>query len=291
MQLLTGAFLTLYYAPTPDHAYESVRFISSTAAGRLVRGLHHYRRQLSRRLSRPAPAARRDPRILQTAARADVAVRARAARPGSRIRADRLSAAVGSARLLGDGRHDQHRTTRARGGRSDCRHPAGRLDDRRADADALVLGARHLPAGAARAAHRRAHRADAAAGELGTGQAEARKAVSRSIPIRPSATRLSSPSFCSRSSRWRGAACRRSKVPPIRPTPTTFPRPEWYFLGLFQLLKYFPGQWEVVGRDRDPWTRRRVPRAAPLDRPRPRARSASQRPLIMIAVMAGVFGV
>jgi ubiquinol-cytochrome c reductase cytochrome b subunit len=42
VQLLTGAFLTLYYAPTPDHAYESVRFISSTGAGRLVRGLHHF---------------------------------------------------------------------------------------------------------------------------------------------------------------------------------------------------------------------------------------------------------
>ena len=42
IQLLTGAFLTLYYAPTPDHAYESVRFISSTTSGRLVRGLHHF---------------------------------------------------------------------------------------------------------------------------------------------------------------------------------------------------------------------------------------------------------
>jgi ubiquinol-cytochrome c reductase cytochrome b subunit len=42
VQLLTGAFLTLYYAPTPDHAYDSVRFISSTAAGRMVRGLHHF---------------------------------------------------------------------------------------------------------------------------------------------------------------------------------------------------------------------------------------------------------
>ena len=30
IQLLTGAFLTLYYAPTPDHAYDSVRFISSS---------------------------------------------------------------------------------------------------------------------------------------------------------------------------------------------------------------------------------------------------------------------
>ena len=42
VQLLTGAALTLYYAPTPDHAYESIRFISSTFSGRLVRGLHHY---------------------------------------------------------------------------------------------------------------------------------------------------------------------------------------------------------------------------------------------------------
>ena len=42
IQIVTGAFLTLYYAPTPDHAYDSVRFISSTAAGRMVRGLHHF---------------------------------------------------------------------------------------------------------------------------------------------------------------------------------------------------------------------------------------------------------
>ena len=42
VQFLTGAFLTLYYAPTPDHAYDSIRFIISSAPGRLVHGLHHY---------------------------------------------------------------------------------------------------------------------------------------------------------------------------------------------------------------------------------------------------------
>ena len=42
VQLLTGAFLTLYYAPTPDHAYDSIRFIISSTPGRIVRGLHHY---------------------------------------------------------------------------------------------------------------------------------------------------------------------------------------------------------------------------------------------------------
>ena len=44
---------------------------------------------------------------------------------------------------------------------------------------------------------------------------------------------------------WRG-------MPPLEgpadPTDANYiPRPEWYFLGLFQLLKYFPGKWEVVG--------------------------------------------
>jgi ubiquinol-cytochrome c reductase cytochrome b subunit len=42
VQAVTGAFLTLYYAPTPDHAYDSIRFILSTLPGRIVRGLHHY---------------------------------------------------------------------------------------------------------------------------------------------------------------------------------------------------------------------------------------------------------
>src|SRR4030067_3098439 len=32
------------------------------------------------------------------------------------------------------------------------------------------------------------------------------------------------------------------------PSDTSYtPRPEWYFMFLFQLLKYFPGQLEVVG--------------------------------------------
>jgi mono/diheme cytochrome c family protein len=35
---------------------------------------------------------------------------------------------------------------------------------------------------------------------------------------------------------------------PADPTDASYiPRPEWYFLGLFELLKYFPGKWEVVG--------------------------------------------
>ncbi|MBI3995214.1 MAG: cytochrome b N-terminal domain-containing protein [Nitrospirae bacterium] len=43
LQLLTGMFLAVYYAPTPDHAYDSIQFImSSVAFGAFVRGLHHW---------------------------------------------------------------------------------------------------------------------------------------------------------------------------------------------------------------------------------------------------------
>ncbi|NQW04040.1 MAG: cytochrome b N-terminal domain-containing protein [Acidobacteria bacterium] len=44
---------------------------------------------------------------------------------------------------------------------------------------------------------------------------------------------------------WQGAP---ALEPPADPSASGYiPRPEWYFLGLFQLLKYFPGRLEVVG--------------------------------------------
>jgi len=44
---------------------------------------------------------------------------------------------------------------------------------------------------------------------------------------------------------WKGAPVLEA---PADPTSTDYvPRPEWYFLGLFQLLKYFPGRLEVIG--------------------------------------------
>lgn len=43
LQAATGVVLALYYAPTPDHAYESVATITNAVAfGRIVRGLHHW---------------------------------------------------------------------------------------------------------------------------------------------------------------------------------------------------------------------------------------------------------
>ncbi len=42
-QAITGILLTIYYVPTPDHAYDSVQFITTEVpAGWLIRGLHHW---------------------------------------------------------------------------------------------------------------------------------------------------------------------------------------------------------------------------------------------------------
>jgi ubiquinol-cytochrome c reductase cytochrome b subunit len=43
IQGVTGILLTIYYVPTPDHAYDSVQFITTQVpAGWLIRGLHHW---------------------------------------------------------------------------------------------------------------------------------------------------------------------------------------------------------------------------------------------------------
>jgi quinol-cytochrome oxidoreductase complex cytochrome b subunit len=42
-QIVTGILLTIYYVPTPDHAYDSVQFITTQVpAGWFIRGLHHW---------------------------------------------------------------------------------------------------------------------------------------------------------------------------------------------------------------------------------------------------------
>jgi ubiquinol-cytochrome c reductase cytochrome b subunit len=42
-QGITGILLTFYYVPTPDHAYDSVQYITTqVTAGWFIRGLHHW---------------------------------------------------------------------------------------------------------------------------------------------------------------------------------------------------------------------------------------------------------
>lgn len=43
LQVLTGIFLTVYYVPSPDHAYDSIQYIMNDVAfGWLIRGIHHW---------------------------------------------------------------------------------------------------------------------------------------------------------------------------------------------------------------------------------------------------------
>ena len=43
IQCVTGIFLTVYYTPSPDHAYDSVQYImNGVAFGWLIRGIHHW---------------------------------------------------------------------------------------------------------------------------------------------------------------------------------------------------------------------------------------------------------
>ncbi len=43
LQMVTGIFLSFYYAPTPDHAYASVKYIQNEAPfGSFVRGMHYW---------------------------------------------------------------------------------------------------------------------------------------------------------------------------------------------------------------------------------------------------------
>jgi quinol-cytochrome oxidoreductase complex cytochrome b subunit len=43
LQAVTGIFLSVYYVPSPDHAYDSIQYIMNEVAyGWLIRGIHHW---------------------------------------------------------------------------------------------------------------------------------------------------------------------------------------------------------------------------------------------------------
>lgn len=43
LQAVTGIFLSVYYVPSPDHAYDSIQYImTGVAFGWLIRGIHHW---------------------------------------------------------------------------------------------------------------------------------------------------------------------------------------------------------------------------------------------------------
>lgn len=43
LQVVTGIFLSMYYSPSPDHAYDSIVYIMNEVQfGSLIRGIHHW---------------------------------------------------------------------------------------------------------------------------------------------------------------------------------------------------------------------------------------------------------
>ena len=119
---------------------------------------------------------------------------------------------------------------------------------RLADAAALVLGARVPAAGVRSSRFVVAHiYSDAAARHLRAAGAGGRAMRSRSIRITRSRTRWSMRAGVRAADRRSRSSFRAPLDAIADPTDATYvPRPEWYFLSLFQLLKYFPGPLEPV---------------------------------------------
>ena len=84
VQLISGVVLTMYYVPSPDHAYDSVRYITDQLPlGRFVRGLHFFGASFIV-VAAVSHAAGRAVRVLQVAARSDLDDRRRPAAPHPR---------------------------------------------------------------------------------------------------------------------------------------------------------------------------------------------------------------
>jgi ubiquinol-cytochrome c reductase cytochrome b subunit len=289
IQILTGAFLTLYYAATPDHAYDSIRFIISTGPGRIVRGLHHYgasfivvavvlhmvRVVVFGSYKPPREATWLSGLLLlglilafsltgyllpwdQRAYWATVVT----------INIARLTPFAGE--LVGG---------LLRGGAS-----VGALTLTRWYALHVIF----LPLGLLSfvALHLFLMRRQGISGPIRPRPGEA-------VPFYPwQAARdtavVTIVLLVLAALAWKGAPPLEA---PADPSDSSFiPRPEWYFLGLFQLLKYFPGKWEVVGAMILPGLVALLLVLLPwLDRGP--TRDPRRRPLVMMFFAAGLFGV
>ena len=289
VQLLTGAFLTLYYAPTPDHAYDSIRFIISTTPGRLVRGLHHY------------GASFIVVALVLHMVRVVMFGSYKAPREATWLSGLVLLALILGFSLTGYLLPWDQRAywatvvtiniAKLTPGAGDL---VGGLLQGGAQIGALTLTrwyALHvifLPAlllGLV-VLHIVLMRRHGISGPVTPRQGEA-------LPFYPwqaarDTTVVSIAIVALVAFAWNGA-------PPLEgpadPSDNSYvPRPEWYFLGLFQLLKYFPGKWEVVGAMIIPGLVAAFLALLPwIDRGP--ARDPSRRPLVVGAFIAGLAGV
>ncbi len=116
--VVTGVLLSFYYRPSAEEAYQSIQHIvSGVTMGWLMRDAHVWGGQPDRDRGAGAHGARVLRRVLQAAARDELAGGAAAAVRDLRVRRHRLPAALGSVGVLdGDGGVGRARP-RAAGGR------------------------------------------------------------------------------------------------------------------------------------------------------------------------------
>jgi ubiquinol-cytochrome c reductase cytochrome b subunit len=246
IQLLTGAFLTMYYAATPDHAYESVRFISATFAGRLVRGLHHFGASfivvaiVLHMLRVIAFGSYKPPReVTWLSGLALLQLVLALSLTGYLLPWDQRAywatvVTINIAKLTpfaGDMVAGILRGGASIGALTLTRWYAAHVIFLPAVLVLLVI------------AHLVLMRRQGISGPV----RPRRGAMQTFYPWQAARDTLvvSLVVAALTAFAWQGPPALEA---PADPTDATFiPRPEWYFLGLFQLLKYFPGHWEVVG--------------------------------------------
>jgi ubiquinol-cytochrome c reductase cytochrome b subunit len=289
VQILTGAFLTLYYAATPDHAYDSIRFIVSTAPGRIVRGLHHYGASfivvavLLHLVRVVVFGSYKPPReatwlsgllllglILAFSLTGYLLPWDQRAYWATVVTINIARLTPGAGELVGD---------LLRGGAS-----VGALTLTRWYALHVIFLPLVLLAMVV--LHLVLMRRQGISGPV-------RPRPGDPVPFYPwQAARdtvvigvvlVALAAFA-----WQGAPALEA---PADPSDSTYiPRPEWYFLGLFQLLKYFPGKWEIVGAMILPGIVAALLASLPwLDRGP--SRDPRRRPLTMLLFTGGLFGV
>jgi ubiquinol-cytochrome c reductase cytochrome b subunit len=246
IQLLTGAFLTLYYAATPDHAYDSVRFINGLAAGRLVRGLHHYGASFivvalaAHMLRVIAFGSYKPPReVTWLSGLALFALVLGFALTGYLLPWDQRAywatvVTINISKLTpfaGELMAGVLRGGSTIGALTLTRWYSAHVIFLPVALVLLIVG--HL------VLMRRQGISGPVRARAGTPQPFFPWQVARDVTMVLIVTIVLA-AFA-----WHGAPALEG---PADPTDATYiPRPEWYFLGLFQLLKYFPGKWEVVG--------------------------------------------
>ena len=289
VQLLTGAFLTLYYAPTPDHAYDSVRFIVSTLPGRIVRGLHHYGSSflvvfVALHLLRVVVfGSYKPPReatwlsgllllalILAFSLTGYLLPWDQRAYWATVVTINIAKLAPGAGELM---------ATLLRGGAE-----IGALTLTRWYAVHVIF----LPAGLVLlvVAHLVLMRRQGISGPMrpreGTPQAFYPWQAARDVTV------ITVVLCTLLALAWGGGPALEGQADPT--DATYVPRPEWYFLGLFQLLKYFPGKGEVVGAMMIPGLAAAFLALLPwIDRGE--SRDPRRRPAIMALVLGGVIAV